>query len=70
MKVMILLRVKGEKKYPEKSGLMKVIDYFRILKTFIIFVHELGSKLIWEKNHNNFQTTHFNHTMIFFKLID
>ena len=50
MKVMILLRLKGEKKYPEKSGLMKVIDYFRILKTFIIFFHELGSKLIWEKN--------------------
>ena len=44
MKVMILLRVKGEKKYPEKSGLMKVIDYFRILKTFIRFFHELGSK--------------------------
>ena len=23
-----------------------------------------------DKNHNIFQTTHFNHTMIFFKLID
>ena len=46
MKVIALFRVLGEYisrkfgKYSEKSVLMEVIDYFRILKTFLIFFDE------------------------------
>ena len=72
----MLLYIKSEKKsknyFINLDGVLVDVLLFCYLKVLQIYNFSLQHKTLncLDKNYNIFQTTLFNHTMIFFKLTD